>query len=131
VENLLGLVEQACGTANALLRDVLFLGQLEATRLQRHRTNLGTFLEKRVAVFRLSAQNKSVHMRLQLPKGPIHADIHAEKFGRILDNLLTNALNFTPAGGTIRVALRQLKGHLLISLEATTRLDLLKLRQGT
>jgi two-component system sensor histidine kinase VicK len=127
VENLLGLVEQACGTANALLRDVLFLGQLEATRLQRHRTNLGTFLEKRVAVFRLSAQNKSVHLRLQLPKAPIHA----EKFGRILDNLLTNALNFTPGGGTIRVALRQLKGHLLVSLEATTRLDLLKLRQGT
>ena len=111
VEQLLGLVEQACGSANALLRDILFLGQLEATRLTKHRTNLGAFLDKRLAVFRLAAQDKGIHLRLQRPKSPIHANIQAEKFGRILDNLLTNALNFTPGGGTIYVGLRQLKGH--------------------
>jgi two-component system sensor histidine kinase VicK len=119
VEKLLGLVEQACGTANALLRDVLFLGQLEATRLKKHRTNLGAFLDNRLAAFRLSAQDKGIHLRLERPKDPIHADIHADKFGRILDNLLTNALNFTPAGGTIRVALRQLKGRIRLVVRDT------------
>ncbi|MDF7815073.1 PAS domain-containing sensor histidine kinase [Hymenobacter sp. YC55] len=119
VEQLLALAEQSCGTANALLRDVLFLGQLEATRLQKHRTNLGAFLDKRVAVLRLAAREKNIHLRLELPKTPVHAAIHAEKFGRILDNLLTNALNFTPAGGTIRVALRQLKGRIRLVVRDT------------
>ena len=119
VEELLGLVEQACGKANALLRDVLFLGQLESTRLTKHRTNLGAFLDKRLAVFRLSAQDKGIHLRLERPKTPIHADIHTEKFGRILDNLLSNALNFTPAGGTIRVGLRQLKGRIRLVVRDT------------
>ncbi len=119
VEALLGMVEEACGKASALLRDVLFMGQLEATRLTKHRTNLGAFLDKRVAVFRLSAQEKGIHLRLKLPKTPIHADIHADKFGRILDNLLSNALNFTPAGGKIRVGLRQLKGRIRLVVHDT------------
>ena len=119
VEELLGLVEQACGKANALLRDVLFLGQLEATRLKKHRTNLGAFLDKRMAVFRLAAQEKGIHLRLELPKTPIHTNIHADKFGRILDNLLSNALNFTPAGGKIRVGLRQLKGRVRLVVHDT------------
>ncbi|GAA4054872.1 hypothetical protein GCM10022409_47500 [Hymenobacter glaciei] len=119
VEALLGLVEQACEKANALLRDVLFLGQLESTRLTKHRTNLGAFLDKRLAVFRLSAQEKGIHLRLKLPKPLIHANIHADKFGRILDNLLSNALNFTPAGGKIRVELRQLKSRIRLVVHDT------------
>ena len=119
VEGLLALVEQACGTANALLRDVLFLGQLEASRSERLRTNLGALLDQRLQVFRLSAQEKDIHLRLELPKTPIYANIHADKFGRILDNLLSNALNFTFAGGKIRVALRQLKSCIRLVVQDT------------
>lgn len=119
VEKLIYFAEQACGKANALLRDVLFLGQLEATRTEKHRTNLGAFLGKRMAVFRLSAQEKGIQLRLELPKTPLHANIHADKFGRILDNLLSNALNFTPAGGKIRVGLRQVKGNIRLVVHDT------------
>ena len=119
VEGLLTLVEQACGTANALLRDVLFLGQLETTRAQKRRTDLGALLDKRLPVFRLSAQEKEIHLRLEVPKTPVYANIQVDQFGRILDNLLSNALNFTFAGGTIRVALRRLKGRIRLLVQDT------------
>ncbi|UOQ54738.1 PAS domain-containing sensor histidine kinase [Hymenobacter cellulosivorans] len=119
VQELIVLVEQACGKANALLRDVMFLGQLEATRSVKHRTNLGSFLDKRMAVFRLSALEKGIQLRLELPKTLLHANIHADKFGRILDNLLSNALNFTPAGGKIRVGLRKVKGRIRLVVHDT------------
>jgi two-component system sensor histidine kinase VicK len=119
VEGLLDLVEQACGTANALLRDVLFLGQLEADRSQKHRTNLAALLDKRLEVFRVAAQEKEIHLRLELPKTPVYANLHVDQFGRILDNLLSNALNFTFAGGTIRVALRRLKGRIRLVVQDT------------
>ena len=119
VEHLLTLVDQACSTANAQLRDVLFLGQLEATRLKKHRTNLGALLDKRPAVFRLSAQEKGIHLRMESPKTPIHTSIHANNFGRILNNLLSNALKFTPAGGKIHVVLRQLKGRIRLVVHDT------------
>ena len=76
-------------------------------------------LDKRLAVFRLSAQDKGIHLRLELPTAPIHANIQADKFGRILGNLLSNALSFTPAGGTIRVRLRQLKDRVRLVVRDT------------
>ena len=74
--------------------------------------------DKRLAVFRLSAQDKGIRLRLELPTAPIHANIQADKFGHILDNLLSNALSFMPAGGTIRVRWH-LKGRVRLVVRDT------------
>ena len=79
----------------------------------------GALPDKRLAVFRLSAQDKGIRLRLELPTAPIHANIQADKFGRILDNLLSNALSFTLAGGTIRVRWHQLKGRVRLGVRDT------------
>ncbi|MCC2546565.1 PAS domain-containing sensor histidine kinase [Hymenobacter sp. BT175] len=110
VYKLLTLIGKACTEAGMLLKDVLYLGQLEATKLEKHRTDLGAFLEERLLVFRVAAQDKGIELILDLPAEAIFANIHADKFGRILDNLLTNAMNFTPAGGQIRVHLKRHDG---------------------
>ena len=70
-------------------------------------------------MFHLSAQDKGIRLRLELPTAPIHANIQADKFGRILDDLLSNALSFTPAGVTVRVRLRQLKGRVRLMVRDT------------
>ncbi|UOQ74858.1 PAS domain-containing sensor histidine kinase [Hymenobacter cellulosilyticus] len=119
VQELLTLIEAACKKANTLLKDVLFLGQLESTRSERHRTNLGTFLEESLVVFRVTAREKKIDLILECPPEPVYADIHAEKFGRILDNLLSNAFKFTPAGGKIRVTLRQHEGRTRLTVHDT------------
>ena len=119
VRELLTLVERSCTEAGVLLKDVLFLGQLEAGRLEKHRTNLGAFLSERLIVFRVAAQEKDIELVLALPEEPIYANIHADKFGRILDNLLTNALKFTPAGGQIHVRLKEHEGRVRLIVQDT------------
>lgn len=104
----LTLIDEACATVHVLLQDVLFLGQLQSTRLEKHRTDLGAFLRERLKVFQVAAQTKGISLVLDLPSQPVSAAIHADKFGRILDNLLSNALKFTPTGGQIHVRLQQL-----------------------
>ncbi|WP_375437878.1 ATP-binding protein [uncultured Hymenobacter sp.] len=111
VQHLLTLIERDCAKANTLLKDVLFLGQLEATRLEKYRIDLGAFLDEQLGVFRVSAQEKGIHLVLNLPEKPVYANIHADKFGRIVDNLITNALKFTPANGKILVTLQQHEGR--------------------
>jgi two-component system sensor histidine kinase VicK len=119
VQKLLTLASRACDTANILLKDVLYLGQLEATRLGKHRTDLNAFLHERLEVFRVAAQEKKIALVLDLPAETVFVAIHRDKFGRILDNLLSNALNFTPAEGTIKVSLRLVDGRVRLIVQDT------------
>ena len=119
VQKLLKLANQACATANVLLKDVLYLGQLESTRLETHRTDLNSFLHERLEVFRVAAKEKKIALVLDLPSETVHVAIHRDKFGRILDNLLSNALNFTPANGTIKVRLQAQDGHVRLIVQDT------------
>ncbi|MCB2408786.1 PAS domain-containing sensor histidine kinase [Hymenobacter lucidus] len=115
----LNLIEHSCDQAHALLNDVLYLGQLEASRLEKHHTNLNAFLDERLATFRLAAQERGIDLVLTLPPQVEHANIHPEKFGRILDNLLSNALKFTPAGGRVSVRLEKHEGHIRLLVHDT------------
>lgn len=119
VQVFLTLIDEACADANALLRDVLYLGQLESTRLEKHHTDLGAFLDERMKVFKVAAQAKDIALALDQPPAPVYAAIHPEKFGRILDNLLSNALKFTPTGGHILVRLQEHDGRVRLLVQDT------------
>ncbi|GAB3290834.1 PAS domain-containing sensor histidine kinase [Hymenobacter tenuis] len=119
VEELYTLMERACQEASVILKDVLYLGQLEASHLEMHRTDLGAFLDDRLVVYRKAAQEKNINLLLDLPQNAIHANIHADRFGRILDNLLTNAFKFTPAGGQIYVRLQKHEGNVRLMVQDT------------
>jgi two-component system sensor histidine kinase VicK len=119
VQKLLALAGQACTTASSLLKDVLYLGQLEATRFEKHRTDLNAFLRERLEVFRVAAKEKDINLVLDLPPETVHVAIHGDKFGRILDNLLSNALKFTPAEGTINVSLQAHDGRVRLTVRDT------------
>ncbi|PJJ60938.1 PAS domain-containing sensor histidine kinase [Hymenobacter chitinivorans] len=115
----LNLVDHSCDQAHALLNDVLYLGQLEASRLEEHHTDLNAFLDERLAAFRLAARERGIELVLTLPPQAQHANIHPDKFGRILDNLLSNALKFTPAGGRVSVRLEKHPGHIRLVVHDT------------
>jgi len=45
--------------------------------------------------------------------------LNADAFGRVVDNLVSNALKFTPAGGRVTVALQEREGRALLSVRDT------------
>ncbi|WP_022826299.1 PAS domain-containing sensor histidine kinase [Hymenobacter norwichensis] len=115
----LGLIQSACAHATSLLQDVLYVGDLDEHGLDKQPTDLSTYLTARLAKHHLTGEGQGVRLNLDLPPAQVYGRLHAEKFGRVLDNLLSNALKFTPAGGTITLRLTQEKGKIRFAVQDT------------
>ncbi len=54
---------------------------------------------------------KGIDLVLELPPHVVTAHLNPNKFSRVVTNLLTNALKFTPAGGRVVVRLAEPAGR--------------------
>ncbi|MBC6992363.1 PAS domain-containing sensor histidine kinase [Hymenobacter sp. BT491] len=113
------LIQHACAHATGLLDDVLYVGDLDAQGLAKQPTDLNAYLAARLEGHRLLAEEKGIALALAVPAESVYAALHPDKFGRVLDNLLGNALKFTPAGGTITLGLRARAGRARIRVQDT------------
>ncbi|WP_046245330.1 PAS domain-containing sensor histidine kinase [Hymenobacter terrenus] len=115
----LALIRQACADAYKLLQDVLLLGSLDARDVKKRPTDLSALLVSRLATHQLAAQEKGLALVLDLPAQALRANLHADTFGRVVDNLVSNALKFTPAGGRVTVGLQECPGCVLLTVRDT------------
>lgn len=115
----LALIRRACADANKLLQDILLLGALDANQLRLHPTDLSALLAQRLETHRLAAGQKGLALVLEVPPEPLLANLSADIFGRVIDNLVSNALKFTPTGGRITVHLSQQASRVLLAVRDT------------
>jgi two-component system sensor histidine kinase VicK len=115
----LAIIEEAAGQAEAILKDVLYIGELDAVALPKQPIDLAAYLDAQLSVHRLAAQAKGVALELVVPPHEVRANLNPNKFGRVVDNLLSNALKFTPAGGQVRVCLSEAAGRPRLTVQDT------------
>ncbi|RKG85846.1 ATP-binding protein [Corallococcus terminator] len=91
-----------------LIDNLLNLAQLEAgkVRLRYQSLELHTFLTSQLLPFRTVAEKQGLTLTLEGgPLTPVSVDV--ERIEGVFHNLVSNALKFTPAGGSIAVRLRE------------------------
>ncbi len=73
-------------------------------RLNRDRIDLRNLVEQAADLYREVAEEKKISVTLELPSTPLELDADAVRLGQAVNNLLDNALKYTPAGGRVVLA---------------------------
>jgi len=109
-QKLLGAAHEEIQRLKALVNDLLTLSRIESGKIEMEfeRAFLPALFDKVVADMRIQAERKSVELSWTAPESLplLRADVH--KIAWVLTNLVGNALNFSAAGGFVRVSAEQI-----------------------
>jgi signal transduction histidine kinase len=93
----------------SMVNNFLELARYEARGYELHleRTNLQALLHRAADDFGPIAQVNGQRLTLEVPEGPVVAVLDSNRILRVINNLISNALKFTPQGGEVRLGLRR------------------------
>jgi signal transduction histidine kinase len=88
----------------ALIRDLLSTSTRELA-LRIEPTDVSALLAQSVSAFRPALASSSQRLHLETPAGAVLAHVDAARIKQVVDNLISNAVKYTPEGGEITVRL--------------------------
>jgi PAS domain S-box-containing protein len=98
-------IEKSAKRLEHLVDNLLDFARLEAgtLKLKPAPADLGAHIREVLESLRPQAQQAELTLAAELPEDPLVVTMDAQRIERVLNNMLANALKFTPAGGCIAV----------------------------
>jgi PAS domain S-box-containing protein len=123
IPHALTVIERNAMAQARLVDDLLDLslmsrGQL---RLKVAETDVATVVRDALEAIVPSAQAKGVSLRVQLPPSVPRILVDPQRLQQVIWNLLTNAIKFTPGGGTVTVTSTATRDGVVLSVQDTGR----------
>jgi PAS domain S-box-containing protein len=133
------LITDAAGELTDKQKDILYACREDGERLERLMRDLTDLsliesgeatprlapvrieelIQKAVESFRLAAEAKDQSLKTDIAGGLPQLNADAEQIKRVLDNLLSNAIRYTPRGGEIRITAARREDYISISVADT------------
>lgn len=101
-------IERSAKLQSKFIEDLLDVSRItnNTLRLETQTVELNSLLESCIDAVRPSAEAKNIKLEIRIDNSvKIHVSADADRLQQIVNNLLTNAVKFTPQNGEIRVAL--------------------------
>ena len=117
----LGVIKTATERLNRLVDDLLDFSRIESGRasLKREPTNLKDLLKEEVIVFKMQAKSKEIELEELIDDHLDEILCDRDRLKEVLDNLISNAIKYTPRRGRIKVGARNLQGCVQIEVRDT------------
>jgi len=113
----LELIRHACEGSLALSKELLDATiEFNPENWEMHTADINVLLSHQIELLRFRAQEKQQEITLKLPEHPVPLFINNEKICRVIDNLVTNAIKFSPAHTRIDTLLEPVPDGVRISI---------------
>jgi signal transduction histidine kinase len=99
-------IEAAATSSIALINELLRKQQAPGSDNHQKLTDIGQMLQQAVYLMQLRANEKQQEIALALPQQPISIMIDAVKTERVINNLINNAIKFSPVNSHISLSLK-------------------------
>ncbi|MBI5671016.1 MAG: GAF domain-containing protein [Chloroflexi bacterium] len=121
IDSHLRILDDVSDRLKHLVEDLLDLSRFErgTIQLKRRRVNLQEFVAALVELQQPEAELKQIHLSCHLPNLPIVLEIDPDRIHQVLTNLITNAIHYTPSGGSIRIEAEAEDGMVQIQVKDT------------
>jgi signal transduction histidine kinase len=116
----LDVIRRGTTRLQRIVEDLLLVAQIEADRLELRAgpADLAEIAAAAVEAARPAAEEKEITLELR-SDGALHLDADASRLGQVLDNLVSNAIKFTPSGGSVVVSTRNEGGRAHVEVADT------------
>ncbi len=120
-QELLRLMQRTCTQGVNLIHDFVdheFLTSSEV-ELKRERADLVAWLRLLLEEYQRSEQHLKLEFKLVSGEQPIYVSFDVNKLQQVFNNLISNAIKFTPDGGSITVSVERRSGLAQVSVADT------------
>jgi two-component system, NtrC family, sensor histidine kinase HydH len=114
VQAMLGEMTGEIARLENLMREML--GFVKANEGPPPPLDVGDTVQRAVAFFGPNLERRNVQVRVDLGDEPCQASIDARRLRQVLLNLLNNALEALPSGGSVEIVVRRRRGQIEISV---------------
>jgi two-component system phosphate regulon sensor histidine kinase PhoR len=114
-------IEEQADRLHQLIQDLLQLARVESGKeaFEIRDVSLGNLIDQCEPVYYGRAQAKNLELQIDPAAGPVIARADVSGLTTILDNLVANAIQYTPAGGLVTIRYRADDGRAVLEVEDT------------
>ena len=107
-----GAIRRQIEQLSRMIEDLFELAQIDAgaLRLERRPLALQDVAAEVVDAMQAQAERRGVHLNCETPENVAELPLDGDRIERAISNLVQNALEHTPAGGTVQVAVSRVNG---------------------
>jgi two-component system, OmpR family, sensor histidine kinase VicK len=100
-----------------LVNDLLQLSKLDSKdyKLNKSWINFSAYFHKVIDRFELTKKENIKFVR-KIPREAIFIEVDEDKITQVLDNIISNAIKYSPQGGTITFRVRELADEIIVSV---------------
>ncbi len=116
-KEILGRINYISQSMLSLLNDLLDISIIESGKIDLHyeKISLKDLIEKRVQVHEILGRKKKISLFADLPDIPL-ISFDSKRISQVIDNLINNAIKFSPIGSEIHISMSREEKEIMISV---------------